>query len=632
MRHRSFGTATTVVLALLLVAAPVHAAEGSRFRQAVRGTTGVVATVSPLASSAALDVLAQGGNAVDAAAAAVFAVGVVRPEMCGIGGGGFLVYRGAGGEVAALDFREAAPAAHAHSAGVAEAGPFFQNGTGHNRVGVPGTVAGLSAAVRRYGTLPLRDVVAPAERLARDGFPVSRDLALYLRIHADRLKLYPESARTFLIGGRLPYPEGSTLVLRDYADALALIMRDGPKAFYRGPIAHALVADMDQPGVDYAGDAGFLTMDDLKHYRAIWREPLAGTYRGREIVAMPPPTSGGLAIVETLNILEGLDVAGFGQSSADHLHYLAEAQKIAWADRNAYVADPAFADIPVEMMSSKAYAAARGAEIDRFSAKDSYPAGRSSSSPPEDRGGTAEGGQTTHVSVIDAAGSAVAVTCSVELPFGSAVVAPGTGFPLNGQLGDFGAAPNDAAGGKRPRSSMSPTIVVDDGRPVLVLGAMGGPTIPLAVVQTIVNTVDFGLDLAHAVDAERADAQQCPDVGAPPRTLCLEYARVRPDVQADLTARGHTLGYPFCATHVASGGNPRCDAEYHPYPEVQAAGVDATTGDRLAVSDPRGEWGAAAAGDTSSAAALPTFGRAGATKSVRGGAPPPTLRHLVAPT
>ena len=583
--------ATLAMLAALAAtiapAVGATSAEGTRYRDAVSSSAGVIASVHPLAAQAGLDVLNAGGNAMDAAIATVFAVGVVRPEMCGIGGGGFLVHRARNGAVAALDFRETAPAAHEHGGGVGDAG-HWGYATGHNRVGVPGTTAGLHAAWRRFGSRRWAGLVEPARRLAADGFPVSAALSQQMRTHAQRLRLYPKSAATYLIEGVVPYPAGATLRLPEYAASLALVRDGGPKAFHRGPVAEAIASSMAASG-GLAGDRGFMTLDDLKRYKPVWREPLIGSYRGYDIVAMPPPTSGGLATIEVLNLLEGYDVAGWGRGSADYLHHLAEAQKLAWADRNAFVGDPTFVDVPVEMMTSKAYAAARRADIDRWIAREEYTPGAASVWAPDD---TAGGSDTTHVSVIDAEGDAVAVTCSIEAPFGSAVVAPGTGFLLNGQLADFGApgTANEPAGGKRPRSSISPTIVVHDGVPVLVTGAAGGPAIPLAVVQQIVGVRDFGLTLAQAIDAERADARICQDGG--PLVVCLDFARIAADTQIALTQRGHVLGYPGCGLVLAISGGV-CDPAYHPYAEVQSAGVDPATGMRQAVSDPRGEWGAA---------------------------------------
>jgi gamma-glutamyltranspeptidase/glutathione hydrolase len=563
-----------------------------------------VASESRLAARAGIDALDAGGNAIDAAAATVFAAGVTRPDLCGIGGGGFLVYRSARGRTAALDFREKAPSSYQFGSGLLVSGappPLF--GTGHNVVGVPGTVAGMAEAVRRHGRRPLSAAIAPAEKLAREGYPVSGELSTNMTIHASRLALFPESARVYLKNGSTPYSPGERLVLKDYADSLGLIARDGPQALYAGPIGQRIADDMSRSG-GLPGDRGTMTRADLAAYGAPWRAPLVGRYRGYTVIAMPPPTSGGLALIEILNILEGVPLRSFGQSSADHLHYLAEAQKIAWADRNRYVGDPDFVRVPVGAMTSKDYAAGRRAEIARDRAATYGPKA----------GGDEPGGHTTHVAVMDAAGNAVSVTCTIEQPFGSAVVAPGTGFLLNNQLTDFdgpGTA-NEPKPGKRPRSSTSPTIVARRGASVMALGAAGGASIPMGVTSAVIGVVDFGLDIARAVDAERADARgRCEGSGL---QLCIEDARLAPGVADSLRARGHAVtsrSPEFCR-----GMGPGC--EYWIVNRVQAVGLDPAGGVRLAISDPRNE------GATGAEAGLGALGQAG-------GPLPPRIRLAVRP-
>lgn len=562
---RTAGSRWIAAACVVALAAPVGATakEGSRYRDGARSAAGVVAAESRTAAEAGLAVLDAGGNAMDAAVTTVFAVGVTRPEMCGIGGGGFLVYRRADGRTGALDFREKAPGTYTFGSGVA-IGPLAAFGTGHNVAGVPGTVAGMAAALRRFGTISLSRAVAPAERLAREGFTVEPELTVALKGQMPRLLLYPHTMRTFYKAGLVPYEPGETLRLPEYAGSLRRIMDGGPRAFYEGPIADAIAADMAQSGL-YPGDRGTMTKADLAAYRAVWRKPLRGRYRRHGIVAMPPPTSGGLLAVEILNLLEGFDLRAAGAGSADHLHLLAEAQKIAWADRNAYVGDPDFVDVPVARLASKAYAERRRAEIDPQRAGTPAP-------------GAGERGQhTTHVSVIDRAGNAASITCTIEQPMGSGVVPPGAGFLLNNQLTDFdgpGTA-NEPQPGKRPRSSTSPTIVTRGGAPVLVIGGAGGSTIPMGVIGSIVRLIDFHEDVPHAVDAERIDARgSCGITG--PLQLCLEQARIAPDVLAELRRRGHEL--------IEHG-------EYAPNPIVQAAGVT-RGGGRVAVSDPRGPSGA----------------------------------------
>ena len=526
--------------------------------------------MSRSASEAGLATLAAGGTAMDAAAATLFAVGVTRPDMCGVGGGGFLVYRSASGRTAALDFRETAPSQYSFGQGVG-VGPLFAFGTGHNVVGVPGVVAGLSAAVERFGRLPLSAAVAPAERLAREGITVSPGLAASLQQQFQRLRLYDETSRIYLKQGLSPYEAGERLVQADYARSLRLIGEQGPNAFYRGAIADRIDRAMRASGT-LPGDRGTLRAGDFADYRAIWRKPLKARYRDSRIIAMPPPTSGGLATIEMLNLLEGFNVRAAGASSADHLHLLAEAQKIAWADRNAYVADPDFVDVPVATMRSKRYAAVRRQEIDLTRAATYAPG---AGAPAAATRSTADAGtHTTHVSAIDRRGNAAAVTCSIEQPMGSAVVAKNTGFLLNNQLTDFDApgTANGPAPRKRPRSSMSPTIVVRRGKPVLAVGGAGGPSIPMGVTLAVQRLVDFGADVAQAVDAERFEARGACATGG--LALCVEDGRIAPGVLDDLAARGHEI--------IRLG-------EYATSPLLQAVGVDLRTGERLATADPRNE-------------------------------------------
>jgi gamma-glutamyltranspeptidase / glutathione hydrolase len=562
------------VLALLAVLAwPAGAAatQGSRFRPAVSGRGGVVATESLPAARVGRAVLERGGNAVDAAVATVFAMGVSRPQSCGLGGGGFMVYRDRHGHAAALDFRETAPLAMSPNVFVAPG--LDDDFTGHLTVGVPGTVAGMAAALRRYGTWSWRRVIAPAERLARNGVPVSAALARSMVVNAKRLRLYPAAAAQFLVDGENPYPGGATLRQADLAATLRRLQRGGERAFYRGTIARRIVADMQARRP--TGERGLMTLADLRAYRARWRTPLRGSYRGAGIIAMPPPTSGGIAILEMLNLLEGFDLRAMGASSADQLHVLAEAQKLAWADRS-LVADPdEHPQVPTGVLTSKTYAASRRGEIS-MSRASSYSAWSPPTAQPVARAASASPGDsnpqasTTQISVIDARGNAVSLTCTIEQEFGSAVVAPTTGFLLNNEMTDFSApgTPNEPFPLKRPRSSMSPTIVERDGRPILVTGAAGGARIIEGTLLSIVDVLDNGMDLAHAVDAERLDDQT--------GTLILEDARVAPAVIADLRARGHRI---------------KLVGEYDTLPRAQLAGVDPATGSIQAVTDPRSDDG-----------------------------------------
>lgn len=632
-------TTLLATFASIVAPSPALAVEGSKFRAAITSSTGVVSSLSAQSARAGIQILDDGGNAIDAAVATVFAVGVTRPEFCGIGGGGFLVYRGADGEAASLDFRETYPLA---SHPDAFSGPgMHQDGTtglegnaGHMAVGVPGTVAGMATALERHGSgkFSLADVIAPAERLARDGMIVSRQFTALSTLFYQRLSYYPETRGIYLQGGAIPYQPGDTLIQEDYARSLALIATFGRDAFYgdalypafkyndhdyeAGPsIARLIVADMESDTKGAAetnpaivaqwgpepNDIGLLTAEDFSSYRAIWREPVTGNYRGHEVISMPPPTSGGVQAIEMLNILEGFPLGspGWGPSSANHLHAVAEVQKIAWADRNAHIGDPDFVDVPVEQLTSKGYAAKRRAEIGfgEDSAK-LYEAGEFHDEDEHGQGRGSGGGHTLHVSVIDAAGNAVSVTCSTGSPFGSAVVAPGTGFTLNSSLlppGDRDT-PDEAQPGKRSESRNTPAIVMHRGVPVLVIGGGGSSTIPRGVVQSIVNFVDFGMDVAHAVDAERIDAvgsdreeTDALELGieAPhPLDPGIQYPagsepRISEEVQDELEFRGHALVYY---------------GEYNFQPYLSAVGVDRSTRVRMAVSDPREEWGSCGQG------------------------------------
>ena len=552
---------------------PGYGVAGSRFRPAVTSRSGAVASASADATAAGLAVLADGGNAMDAAVAAAFAVGVAAQESCGLGGGGFLLWRAADGSAATVDFRETAPAGLPADF---ESAPRRFPGTGHQVVGVPGTVAGLAAAAARFGSRPLDRLLGPAIALADRGIRLTAYQTDLLQRSRDRLRAFDEARRLFLDNGEVPapYPVSRPRPQPDLARTLRTLAAEGPDAFYRGRIADAIVAEMrrsqtaDTPG----GEQGVMTAADLAAYRPVWRDPLRGSYRGRQILTVPPPTAGGIMVLEMLNLMEGFDLPGRAQrdmrhSSANHLHLLAETKKIAAADRDAYVADPAFVSVPTDQLVSKSYAERRRPDIDLSVARD-QPAGRFAGFTPRPAGGGAAGVSTHHLSVVDAAGNAVAVTCSNEQRFGSAVVVPGTGILLNNQLTDFdqpGSA-NQVEPGKRPRSSITPLILVDHGRPALVMGAPGGLRIPMGVATVVSNIVDYGMDPALAVDVARLHGERC-------CTVELEATRVPPAERRELTRRGHAI---------------TDRGQYHPEfgPLVQITGVD-RYGRRFAVSDPR---------------------------------------------
>ena len=586
-------------------APPGYGVVGRALPPLVRSTGGVVASDSPVAAQVGVDVLDHGGNAVDAAVATVFALGVTRPDVCGLGGVGALVYRAPHGPTAALDFIATAPTS-VHTDFWQDRPPGIDtSGTGHRVVGVPGVVAGLASALRRFGTISLANAISRAETLADGGTPVEPELpgasaAIFSGTPAPlvgipRVRMFPETANTYLRDGVLQYPPDNALSRSsirqpDLARSLRLIADHGIDAFYtdttypEGPsIGHFLLSDMQHASSApmYPGDAPVTWQaSDLANYEAIWRTPLSTTYHGYKVDTIGGGTAGGYIVTEELNILEGFPLGtSIVHSSADHFHVMAEAAKLAQRDSYTYVADPAYISVPVDTLTSKDFATQRRGLIDMTRAQD-YDAGSipgSASTAVATEAARARSTHTTNVSVIDRAGGAVAVTCSLGNYFGSAVVAPGTGFALNDALVNFNAPGNvnEPAGGKRALWALSPTIVSKAGVAVLATGAAGGQLIPGAVVASISNTIDFGMDLAHALDAARAIelcAVTCPADGSDPG-MFIEEGRVLPNVIADLkTERHHDL--------VQQG-------EYGFLPIVQAVGTDLLTGWHVGASDPR---------------------------------------------
>jgi gamma-glutamyltranspeptidase/glutathione hydrolase len=454
----------------------------------------VVATNHPLASTAGVEVLARGGNAVDAAVAALFTLSVVEPMMVSICGAGFFLIRDAAGRVVTLDNYACCPGAAtpdmfipiADSAEWRTQGD--ENRVGHKAVGVPGTLAGWCLALDRFGHLTLPEVLAPAIRFAAGGFPASPYLLAAIRESAPDLARFPDSAAVFLPRGEPPRP-GEVLVQRDYAQTLQTIARLGPDALYRGPLGAALVADMCTHG-------GLISHEDLAAYRVVEREPVRGIYRGHEIVSMGPVSSGGTHIIQMLHLLSGFDLRQVGFGTTRTIHLMAEALGIAFADWNAYMADPAFIPVPVEWLTSMAYADERRAEIEPARVR------------PHQAGGYpgSESANTTHVTVADADGWFVSATQTLNNLFGAKVMTPGTGMLLNDTMALMNPTPggtNSIAGGKRILSCMAPTIVLKDGAPLLALGTPGGRRIFGAVMQAIINVLDHGMTLQQAVEAPR---------------------------------------------------------------------------------------------------------------------------------
>jgi gamma-glutamyltranspeptidase / glutathione hydrolase len=502
----------TLLIATALAACAPRVQEGPA-PQDVRGTTstqGMVVSANIIASRVGADVLAAGGNAVDAAIATGFALAVVHPAAGNIGGGGFMVIRFPDGSATTIDFREKAPVRAHPEMFVDPATGEYSSQIHHNShlaVGVPGTVAGLDYAHQRYGSAQWSALVEPSVRLARDGFTMTPTLARSLSNVLGSMARYPASVTAFSKNGT-PYEPGDTWRQPDLAAALERI-RDGRRSgFYTGETARLLVDEMQRGG-------GLIAPEDLALYQPRERAPIRGTYRGYDIISMPPPSSGGVALMQMLNILEGYDLRALGHNSAPYIHHLAEAMRVAYRDRARFVADPDFVDVPVQRLISKEYAASLRQRIDVT---------RATPSAPEDLALPFESDETTHYSVVDANGMAVAVTYTLEASYGSKITVPGAGFLLNNEMGDFnalpglttatgliGTEPNLARPEQRMISSMTPTIIARNGQLVAVVGSPGGRTIINTVLQTVLNIVEHGMPVQQAVDARRLHHQWLPD-------------------------------------------------------------------------------------------------------------------------
>jgi len=480
--------------------------------QTATGHDGMVVAQEPLAARVGVDILKKGGNAVDAAVAVGFAMAVTYPRAGNIGGGGFMVIHRANGDNVTIDYREAAPAAITATSFLDARGNADPEKSRNSAlaIGVPGTVAGLALAEEKYGSgrFTLADLMAPAIELARDGFAVSPTTVPPPPFAASRLGRWPTSAEIFLKPDGSALSIGDRLVQSDLANSLQAIAKDGPRAFYDGPMAQKVAAAVQAAG-------GAMTADDLKQYRAVERAPVHGTYRGYDIVSMPPPSSGGVELIEMLNILEGYDLAHDDQAEQDFL--MVEAMKRAYADRALFLGDPGTVDNPVARLTAKSYAAQWRATIDPTHAT---PASAVRAGGSVD----GEGRNTTHFSVVDRFGNAVSNTYTLNFSYGVGLVAAGTGILLNNELDDFAAKPdspnayglvgysaNAPGPGKRPLSSMTPTIVLKDGKPFLITGSPGGSRITTTVLQVVVNAIDRGMDIAAAVSAPRIHDQWLPD-------------------------------------------------------------------------------------------------------------------------
>jgi len=550
-----------MLLAILIGPAQAQDARSGSFtpptadtQHPVLASHGMMVAQEKLAAQIGRDVLARGGNAVDAAVATGFAMAVSYPRAGNIGGGGFMVIHLAdGNKDIAIDYRETAPAAATRDMFLGADG---KPDTAKSRdsalgIGVPGTVAGLTLALERFGSgkFTLAQLLQPAIAMARDGIAVTDDIADTLPGWHRRLARWPTAAAIFSRADGTPLREGDTLRQPDLATTLEAVAAQGSRGFYQGPVADRLV-----DGIRAAG--GIMTRDDLQNYQAVLREPMRGNYRGYDIVSMPLPSSGGVVLLETLNILEGFPMHDLQQGSADSLHLLIEAMKRAYADRARFLGDPAFVDAPVTRLTSKDYATRQRASIDPARAtpwSDMLPLKQ-----------PREGSNTTHFSVVDSAGNAVSNTYTLNFSYGVGLVPAGTGVLLNNELDDFTAAPgaSNAYGlvgfeanlpgpGKRPLSSMSPTIVLKDGKVVLVTGSPGGSRIISTVLQVIVNVLDYRMNVAAAVGAPRLHHQWLPD------EVRIEHG-FSDAVLAGLQAKGHRVREPMgqtSANSIALTGN-----------------------------------------------------------------------------
>ena len=542
------------------------------------GTHGMVTSVHPEASNVGLSILQQGGNAVDAAVAMGFALEVVYPEAGNIGGGGFLLFRRPDGEVHFLDYREKAPAKATATMYLDSHGNVVPDLStiGYKSIGVPGSVAGLVYAEQHWGKLSLKQVMEPAIRLARDGYALDYDEAK--SFHDSDLARFPDSHRIFQRDGDY-YRAGDIFKQPELANTLERIAAN-PDDFYHGALAHELAATIQKGG-------GLITADDLAQYEVKERTPIRGTYRGYEIISAPPPSSGGVALVEILNILEGYDLAKEKEDSAQSIHLISEAYQRAFFDRAEFMGDPDFAKIPVAQLIDKRYGnawretiaprkATPASALRRpsvFSQLDSYARAH-----PQTAAGP-EPNHTTHYSVVDSEGNAVAVTTTLNDAFGSRVTAEGLGFLLNDEMDDFSSKPgvpnmygliqgpaNAIGPGKRPLSAMTPTIVLKNGKLFLVLGSPGGPTIITTVANILMGVVDYGLNIQQAVNAPRFHEQWMPD------QIEVEPTGISPDTIGILERMGHKI---------------KRDRDY--LGDAQCIAVDPKTGELLGASDGRNQ-------------------------------------------
>jgi gamma-glutamyltranspeptidase/glutathione hydrolase len=552
---------------LLLLTTPLHAAS----REPVRAPHGMVASTSEIASRVGVEVMKKGGNAVDAAVAVGLALAVTWPSAGNLGGGGFMLIRKSDGSAEAIDYRERGPLAANRDMYLDAEGNVVKglSTDGYLAAGVPGTVAGLAFAHKRHGKLKWSELVEPARKLAAEGFEVNYHLARSLRYPSTITKMQPfaESRRIYQRDGRF-YEMGETFVQPELASVLARIERD-PRDFYEGETAKLIVADMQ-------ANRGILTLEDLRTYEPTLRVPLRTTYRGHEILTMPPPSSGGIALIEMLKMLEAYDLQSMGWHSAQYTHTVVESMRRAFADRAKFLGDTDFVRVPVSALTSVKYATERRQGIDPNRASSSKEAGAGDPTPYESP-------ETTHFTIIDGDGTIVSNTYTLNDSYGSGATIKGTGILINDEMDDFtskAGVPNDygliqgeanaIAPKKRPLSSMTPTIVLKDGKPLFAIGSPGGPTIINTVLQVVLNVIDFGMNIQEAIDAPRFHHQWLPD------EIFWEERGVNPDTRARLEAMGHTFrNIPGASRSPGTIG------------DAHGVMIDPATGMRMGASDPR---------------------------------------------
>jgi gamma-glutamyltranspeptidase/glutathione hydrolase len=563
--------ALTIVLSIFINISWVEFQTSPAFaagHQPVRARNGIVASTNEVASRVGVDIMKRGGNAVDAAIAVAFALAVTHPAAGNLAGGGFMMIRLKNGTSTAIDYREMAPAASHRNIFLNKNGDLIEGEggslVGYRAAGVPGTVRGMELALKKYGSgkLSWAQLTEPARRLAVDGFVVTHDLADSLYGNRKYLSQYAETKRIYLKDGHF-YQEGELFRQPDLGATFTRLQKLGPDEFYQGETARLIVADMKR-------NNGLMTMEDLRGYVAKERTPLRGTYRGYELISMPPPSSGGAVLIEMLNILEGFDLEKIDANSSDRYHLMAEAMRRAFADRAEYMGDSDFVKVPVAGLTDKSYAAQLRSSIspERASNSTEVRAGRPTGY---------ESDETTHFTVVDAEGNAVANTYTLNNSYGSAAVAKGTGLILNDEMDDFAAKPgtpnmygliqgerNAVAAGKRPLSAMTPTIVLrKDGSLWFTIGSPGGPTIINTVFCVISNIIDYDMNIQEAIDAPRIHHQWLPD------ELVGEPFGLSGDTQRALTAKGHKI------------------AKLRYLGDAEGIMLEEKTGVRLGATDPR---------------------------------------------